>query len=118
MNRASIPTAIIAVVLVGIPVGAASAGSLHGSSSNTAAKAVATPNGKKVFTGLAGCTGCHTMKAARSTGTVGPNLDRVKPSRARVIKIVTNGKGAMPSFKRVLTKAEIAAVATYIANNT
>jgi cytochrome c6 len=117
MNRVVIPIAA-ATVLVSAMVGVAAAGNLHPSSATAASKAVVTPNGKKVFTGLAGCSGCHTLKAARAKGTVGPNLDRVKPSRARVIKVVTNGKGVMPSFKRVLTKAEIAAVATWVANNT
>jgi cytochrome c oxidase subunit 2 len=31
--------------------------------------------GKAVFTGASGCSGCHTLAAAGSTGTVGPNLD-------------------------------------------
>src|SRR5262245_8862333 len=26
-----------------------------------------------------GCGGCHTLAAANSTGTVGPNLDQLKP---------------------------------------
>ena len=38
-------------------------------------------NGKKVFAS-AGCVGCHTLKDAGSTGTVGPNLDQLKPSTA------------------------------------
>ena len=28
-----------------------------------------------MFTGAAGCSGCHTLAAAGATGTVGPNLD-------------------------------------------
>jgi cytochrome c oxidase subunit 2 len=32
--------------------------------------------GKAVFTGSAGCTGCHTLAAAGATGTIGPNLDQ------------------------------------------
>jgi len=28
-----------------------------------------------VFTGQAGCSGCHTLAAAGATGTVGPDLD-------------------------------------------
>src|SRR3954468_12107172 len=32
--------------------------------------------GKAVFTGAAGCSGCHTLKDAGSTGNVGPNLDQ------------------------------------------
>jgi mono/diheme cytochrome c family protein len=31
--------------------------------------------GKQVFVGPGGCGSCHTMAAAGSTGTVGPNLD-------------------------------------------
>jgi mono/diheme cytochrome c family protein len=31
--------------------------------------------GKQVFTGPGGCGSCHTMAAAGTTGTVGPNLD-------------------------------------------
>ena len=31
--------------------------------------------GKAVFTGSAGCAGCHTFDAAGSSGTTGPNLD-------------------------------------------
>jgi cytochrome c oxidase subunit 2 len=29
-----------------------------------------------VFTGAAGCSGCHTLAAAGATGTVGPDLDQ------------------------------------------
>ena len=31
--------------------------------------------GKSVFTGSAGCSGCHTLAAAAPAGTVGPDLD-------------------------------------------
>jgi mono/diheme cytochrome c family protein len=31
--------------------------------------------GKAVFTGIGGCGSCHTLGAAATTGTVGPNLD-------------------------------------------
>ena len=33
--------------------------------------------GKDVFVGAAGCGGCHTFKAAGSTGTLGPDLDNI-----------------------------------------
>jgi mono/diheme cytochrome c family protein len=32
--------------------------------------------GKQVFTGVGGCGSCHTLAAAGTTGTVGPNLDK------------------------------------------
>jgi mono/diheme cytochrome c family protein len=69
--------------------------------------------GKHVFQ-TAGCTSCHTLKDAGATGTVGPNLDEKKPPKSLVVDRVTNGKGAMPSFKGQLTSAEIEAVATYV----
>jgi mono/diheme cytochrome c family protein len=31
--------------------------------------------GKTIFTGVGGCGSCHTLAAAATTGTVGPNLD-------------------------------------------
>jgi mono/diheme cytochrome c family protein len=76
----------------------------------------ASPNaaGKQVFT-TAGCAGCHTLKDAGATGTVGPNLDQLKPSEARVAKQVTNGGKIMPAFKGRLTAAQIQAVAKYVA---
>jgi mono/diheme cytochrome c family protein len=72
--------------------------------------------GKAVFTGSAGCTGCHTLANAGSTGTVGPNLDQLKPSYARVVKQVTNGGAIMPAFKGTLTPQQIQDVAAYVSS--
>ena len=72
--------------------------------------------GKQVFLDKAGCGGCHTLKDAGSTGTVGPNLDQLKPSRDIVEHQVENGGGAMPAFKNTLTKDEIDAVSTYVSS--
>jgi mono/diheme cytochrome c family protein len=36
---------------------------------------VTAASGKTVFTGVGGCGACHTMAAAGTNGTVGPNLD-------------------------------------------
>jgi mono/diheme cytochrome c family protein len=69
--------------------------------------------GKQVFE-TAGCKGCHTLKDAGATGTVGPNLDQKKPPLSLVIQRVTLGKGAMPSFKGQLTAKQIADVAAYV----
>jgi cytochrome c6 len=71
--------------------------------------------GKKVFT-TAGCVSCHTLKDAAATGKVGPNLDQLKPSQARVVKQVTNGGKIMPPFKSTLSAAQIQAVATYVSS--
>jgi sulfite dehydrogenase len=88
----------------------------------TAAPAPATPAfklkgdptaGGKIFQS-AGCVGCHTLKAANATGTVGPNLDQAKPDYRLATARVTLGKGAMPSFKGQLSDQEIANVASYV----
>ncbi len=71
-------------------------------------------NGKDIFT--ANCGSCHTLKDAGTSGTVGPNLDQLKPSLAIVQKQVTNGGGAMPAFKGTLTAAQIMAVAKYVSS--
>ena len=71
--------------------------------------------GKQVFES-AGCTACHTLADAGSTGAVGPNLDEAKPPASLVVDRVTNGKGAMPSFKGQLTETQIQDVAAYVSS--
>jgi mono/diheme cytochrome c family protein len=75
--------------------------------------------GKTVFE-TAGCKGCHTLKDAGATGTVGPNLDTVTPPPALsvVVSRVTLGKGQMPSFKGSLSAKQIADVAAYVVKAT
>jgi len=73
--------------------------------------------GKKTFLS-AGCTGCHTLADAGSTGTVGPVLDQVKPDYRRATARVTLGKGQMPSFKGQLSTQQIADVAAYVVKAT
>jgi cytochrome c6 len=74
--------------------------------------------GKAVFTGSAGCTGCHTLADANATGTVGPNLDTLKPTYDAVVKQVTNGGQVMPPFKDTLTEQQIQDVAAYVSSVT
>ena len=70
-------------------------------------------NGEQVFAS-AGCGGCHTLAAAGSSGTVGPNLDEAAPSFGLVVGMVTNGGGAMPSFSDKLSEDEIRDVAAFV----
>ena len=72
--------------------------------------------GKTVFE-TAGCTSCHTLKAANSHGTVGPNLDDKKPPAALVVDRVTHGKGVMPPFAGQLTPKQIADVAAFVSSS-
>lgn len=70
--------------------------------------------GREIFLGAAGCGACHTLADAGTSGTVGPNLDEVKPSYTTVVDIVTNGRGQMPSFSGQLSEEEIRDVAAYV----
>jgi mono/diheme cytochrome c family protein len=84
--------------------------------STTPAPAGDAAAGKAVFAS-AGCGACHTFSAAGSSGTVGPNLDQLKPDAARVATQVTNGGALMPSFKSRLTTKQIADVAAFVSQN-
>ncbi len=88
--------------------------------------------GKDVFLNVADCASCHTLRDARAKGSGGPNLDRLKPSFALVVRTVSlgvllkNGEDAMPSFSSVkganpdelfpLTNEQIADVARYVSS--
>jgi cbb3-type cytochrome c oxidase subunit III len=63
------------------------------------------------------CASCHTLAAAGATGTVGPDLDQLKPAMAVVVRQVTNGGAIMPAFKGKLTPAQIQAVAKYVSSS-
>jgi cbb3-type cytochrome c oxidase subunit III len=72
-------------------------------------------DGKSIFT--ANCASCHTLKAAGATGTIGPNLDQLKPAFSVAQHQVEVGGGVMPAFKGTLSQAQIDAVAKYVADN-
>ena len=72
--------------------------------------------GQTVFT--TSCGACHTFKAAKTTGMVGPNLDKSKLSYAAIVSIVTKGKqgkaGVMPALKGTLSTKQIQDVAAFV----
>jgi mono/diheme cytochrome c family protein len=70
--------------------------------------------GAEVF--ATNCGSCHTLKAAGTTGEVGPNLDELEPDLATVEHQVVNGGGGMPAFGETLNAKEIKAVATYVSS--
>jgi mono/diheme cytochrome c family protein len=85
--------------------------------------------GRHVFIDAASCGSCHTLKNAHATGSLGPNLDRLRPSFKLVATTVTLGKAnaktgePMPAFSHVkgaqyapfvLTSQQIADVAKYV----
>ena len=81
--------------------------------------------GKPTFDRL--CASCHVLKAAGSTGTEGPNLNRVKLSQAVIAKAISDGGAAvmkpaqvakyttkMLGYKKTLTAAQIQDLAAYV----
>jgi cytochrome c oxidase subunit I len=114
--------ALILMLAIGLAVPAGVVGWVIGHESGVKTRTVtvsaaAPPTnaaGKAVFAGT-GCGGCHTLKAAGSTGTVGPNLDTARPTEALVVDRVTHGKGQMPSFAGQLSPQQIKDVAAFVA---
>jgi mono/diheme cytochrome c family protein len=88
-----------------------------------------TTNGRAIFMShtyvpLYSCGGCHILKAGNGSGTIGGNLDKLKPSYATVIAFVTNGSPrtarvptGMPQYGGdlgVLSKKQIQDVAAFV----
>ena len=71
--------------------------------------------GRKLFSEY--CRLCHTLEAAGSVATVGPNLDQLRPTKALVLDAIENGRargnGAMARDLVVGEDAED--VATFVA---
>ena len=75
--------------------------------------------GLEIFNNKAMCSVCHVLKAAGSTGNIGPDLDDLKLSEEQIRDVVTQGFGVMPAFgeEGLLTSEEIDAVSYYVTNS-
>jgi mono/diheme cytochrome c family protein len=62
------------------------------------------------------CGSCHTLAAAGTTSTTGPNLDEERRSADEVAEVIRTGNGPMPSFAGNLTEQQIAEIAAYVAS--
>jgi mono/diheme cytochrome c family protein len=107
----SIGAAVAAIVLAATLAGCGGSSSSPSSSTSGGGTSV---SGKDVFE--SNCATCHTLADAGSSGSVGPNLDDLKPDQATVQHQVTDGGGGMPAFGGQLSDAEIAAVAKYVSS--
>jgi cytochrome c oxidase subunit 2 len=82
-------------------------------------------DGRRVFASN-GCGGCHTLTAANTTGTIGPNLDtalkgqdeaKIKEDIVDPNAEITKGYGANimpPNFEQTLSPEELAALVKYL----
>ncbi len=83
--------------------GAGSSSSASPSTSSSASTTAAA--GQAVFTGSAGCSGCHTLAAASATGTVGPDLDtRLKADCALPASQKVRGTTLQKCIETAITK--------------
>ena len=112
-------------------VGYAAARPGHDSGALASAGLAQAKTGEQIFT-AAGCAGCHTFAPAKSTGTIGPNLNELKTQAAKMEKgktadeyiresiedpgafIVKGYPNAMPPFKGRLTDAQIKALIDFL----
>jgi mono/diheme cytochrome c family protein len=114
----------VAWVSLALSVAAAAVATVALGRPSAAAPSVST--GETLFTSV-GCSACHTFKAARATGKIGPNLDTVKLTTAQLITQITKGgcavlpkaacskyKFSMSPFKPRLTTAQILDVAAFV----
>jgi mono/diheme cytochrome c family protein len=92
--------------------------SVQTSEEEAAGAAAGDPEAGAAVFASAGCGGCHTLAAAGSGGTTGPNLDDAQPGFDRVLDRVTNGAPGMPSFAGQLSTEEIRDVAAYVVAST
>jgi cytochrome c551 len=69
--------------------------------------------GEELFRG--NCGSCHTLAAAGTSGSFGPNLDELAPDAASVRAAIEQGPGPMPAG--VVKGADADAVAAYLADN-
>jgi mono/diheme cytochrome c family protein len=63
------------------------------------------------------CGQCHTLKAANAVGTVGPNLDQLRPPKSLVLTTIRTGRAAgngnMPA--QIYTGQDAQDVANFVA---
>lgn len=109
------------------PAPSTQAGSEHGGMQMPSAKPASAARGKSVFTTL-GCGSCHTLAAAATKGTVGPNLDRSLKGRSAAYveqsilepnAVVAKGYPAnvMPAFGATITKQQLADLVAFLSGS-
>jgi mono/diheme cytochrome c family protein len=101
---------LVVMLLAGPAVIANDSKTKSGASAGYGANAAA--DGARLFKD--NCGSCHTLTAAGTRGTAGPNLDNTSLSQADIESKIGSGGGGMPSFGGKLSEKEIKAVAAYV----
>ncbi len=84
-------------------------------SEDDGSKDTASTAGMQIFS--ENCATCHTLAAADASGSIGPNLDDLKPDKQQVASQTENGGGGMPAYKDQLSATEIDEVSAYVAES-
>jgi mono/diheme cytochrome c family protein len=105
------------LALVGCAIGLAVAAPVAFGSSRQTTLPGSAAAGKKVF--VAFCGKCHTMAAAGSNGTLGPNLDQDRVSFSEVVTAIEEGVGGIQAeyVLRDVTFSQIYNVANFVATD-
>jgi cytochrome c oxidase subunit II len=99
------PNALVAPGLGGSSSSSGASSSTTSSSGSSSSSATSPAAGKTIFTGSGGCGSCHTLSAAGTTGTVGPNLtQRLKSDCASAASMKVRGKTLADCIHTAITK--------------
>jgi mono/diheme cytochrome c family protein len=116
MRRALVP-ALVAAALLAAGCGGSNSDSgskkSGGSSGSSGGSSQQASDGKTLFAST--CGSCHTLKAAGTSGSFGPNLDELKPDEKTVRNQIRHGGGGMPAG--LLDGKDADTVAAYVASN-
>jgi mono/diheme cytochrome c family protein len=112
---------LLALIVLGIGVPAAVVATVNNRDSipaeNVSNLTPLQKHGRDLFGGAAQCKNCHTLAAAGTSATVGPNLDQLRPPYNLVLDAIHNGRargnGAMA--KDLVQGKDAQAVAAFVA---
>ncbi len=111
MTRSAHIRAGLAAVAVAALLAGCGGGDDEGGGGEPAGGGGGAPDGEQLFASR--CGSCHTLSAAGTDGSVGPDLDDLKPDAARVLTAIETAPGVMP--EGLAEGAEAQAIADYVA---
>jgi cytochrome c551 len=106
--RRHVPLALLAAAVLVAGCGGDDGGDSGGGGGDGQAS-----TGESLFKG--NCGSCHTLAAAGTKGTFGPNLDDIEPDEATVLETIEKGPGPMPAG--IVKGADADKVAAYVSQN-
>jgi mono/diheme cytochrome c family protein len=112
---------LLALLVLGIGVPAAVIATVNGRDSipaeNVSNLTPLQKHGRDLFGGQGQCKNCHTLAAAGTAATVGPNLDQLRPPYNLVLNAIQNGraKGNGAMAKDLVQGKDAQAVAAFVA---